>query len=51
MGKEHCLDIIQRCEPTEEGRRLKCLGIDGKVLDNRIHSNKKSTKEAILKQF
>lgn len=29
VGKEHCLDIIKRCEPTEEGRRLKCLGIDG----------------------
>lgn len=29
VGKEHCLEIIKRCEPTEEGRRLKCLGIDG----------------------
>lgn len=29
VGKEHCLDIIRRCEPTDEGRRLKCLGIDG----------------------
>lgn len=29
VGKEHCLDIIKRCEPTEEGRKLKCLGIDG----------------------
>ena len=32
VGKEHCLDIIKRCEPTEEGRKLKCLGIDGKFL-------------------
>ncbi|PFX30571.1 Inactive phospholipase C-like protein 1 [Stylophora pistillata] len=29
VGKEHCLDIIRRCEPTDEGRRSKCLGIDG----------------------
>lgn len=34
VGKEHCLDIIKRCEPTEEGRRLKCLGIDGKALNH-----------------
>ena len=34
MGKEHCLEIIDRCEPTEEGRKLKCLGIDGKYKDN-----------------
>ena len=30
VGKEHCLEIIKRCEPTEEGRKLKCLGIDGR---------------------
>ncbi|XP_067055342.1 inactive phospholipase C-like protein 1 [Acropora muricata] len=32
VGKEHCLEIIDRCEPTEEGRKLKCLGIDGFTL-------------------
>ncbi|XP_032219310.2 inactive phospholipase C-like protein 2 isoform X2 [Nematostella vectensis] len=28
-GKHYCLEIISRCEPTEEGRKKKCLGIDG----------------------
>ncbi|XP_068708108.1 inactive phospholipase C-like protein 1 [Montipora foliosa] len=32
VGKEYCLEIIDRCEPTEEGRDLKCLGIDGFTL-------------------
>ena len=36
MGKEYCLEIIDRCEPTEEGRDLKCLGIDGKYKN--VHS-------------
>ncbi|XP_031575010.1 inactive phospholipase C-like protein 1 isoform X2 [Actinia tenebrosa] len=29
VGKDDCLEIISRCEPTEEGRKKKCLGIDG----------------------
>ena len=28
-GKEYSLDIINRCEPTEEGRKKQILGIDG----------------------
>ena len=39
MGKEHCLEIIDRCEPTEEGRKLKCLGIDGKCMDSDNNNN------------
>ncbi len=30
VGKEYCLEIINRCEPTEEGRKKQILGIDGK---------------------
>ena len=29
VGKEYCLEVIRRCEPTDEGRKKKCLGIDG----------------------
>jgi len=29
VGKEYCLDVINRCEPTEEGRENQVLGIDG----------------------
>lgn len=28
-GKEHSLDIINRCEPSEEGRNKQILGLDG----------------------
>eukprot|EP00795_Rhopilema_esculentum_P013079 gene13079-3863_t len=29
VGKEYCLEVINRCEPTEEGRKRQILGIDG----------------------
>ena len=29
VGKEYCLEIVNRCEPTEEGRKKQILGIDG----------------------
>eukprot|EP00794_Sanderia_malayensis_P016917 gene16917-18623_t len=29
VGKEYCLEVINRCEPTEEGRKKQILGIDG----------------------
>ncbi|XP_028399821.1 inactive phospholipase C-like protein 2 [Dendronephthya gigantea] len=29
VGKDHCVEIINHCEPTAEGKRNKCMGIDG----------------------
>ena len=32
VGKDHCVEIINHCEPTTEGKKNKCMGIDGMVL-------------------
>lgn len=29
VGKDHCVEIINHCEPTVEGKKKKCMGIDG----------------------
>ncbi|XP_046860493.1 inactive phospholipase C-like protein 2 isoform X2 [Xenia sp. Carnegie-2017] len=29
VGKDHCIEIINHCEPTVEGRKKKYMGIDG----------------------
>jgi hypothetical protein len=37
VGKDHCVEIINHCEPTVEGKKKKCMGIDGELSVNNTH--------------